>query len=76
LPNLILNKGFLREFVMDEMKYSLVRPEAEKLIGNTEYREAISKYYDQLDRVMGDQGASDRAASQMVEILNVTHSGI
>ena len=75
LPNLILNKGFLREFVMDEMKYSLVRPEAEKLIRNEEYREAIFRSYNQLDKVMGDEGASDRAAFQMVKILNVKQEG-
>jgi lipid-A-disaccharide synthase len=75
LPNLILNKGFLREFVMDEMKYSLVRPEAGKLIRSGEYREAIFRSYNQLDRVMGDQGASDKAASQMVKILKVKQSG-
>jgi lipid-A-disaccharide synthase len=70
LPNLILNKGFLKEFVMDEMKYSLIKPEAEKLIRNEEYREAIYISYEQLDKLMGDRGASDRAASKMVEILN------
>jgi lipid-A-disaccharide synthase len=70
LPNLILDRGFLKEFIMDEMKYSLVRPEAEKLINNLEYRNAIFRSYEELDQVMGEKGASDRAASRMVEILN------
>jgi lipid-A-disaccharide synthase len=74
LPNLILNTEFLKEFVMDEMKYSLIKPEAEKLFRSEEYREAIRKSYAQLDKVMGDKGASDRAASKMVEILNSMNS--
>jgi lipid-A-disaccharide synthase len=69
LPNLILNRGFLKEFVMDEMKYSRVRPETEKLIRNMEYRKAIFMSYEELMKVMGDKGASDRAASKMTDIL-------
>jgi lipid-A-disaccharide synthase len=75
LPNIILNKGFLKEFVMDEMKYSLIRPEAEKLIRNEEYREAIFKSYQQLSLVMGEKGASVRAASKMIEIFKSMKNG-
>jgi lipid-A-disaccharide synthase len=75
LPNIILNKGFLKEFVMDEMKYSLIRPEAEKLIRNEEYREAIFKSYQQLSLVMGEKGASNRAASKMIEIFKSMKNG-
>jgi lipid-A-disaccharide synthase len=70
LPNLILNRCFLREFVMDEMKYSLVRPETEKLIRNSGYRKEILTSYEEIKEIMGEKGASDRAASRMIELLH------
>jgi lipid-A-disaccharide synthase len=72
LPNLILNKGFLKEFIMDEMQYRLIRPEVELLIRDREYRKAILTSYDELRTVIGEKGASDRAAGAMITILQFT----
>jgi lipid-A-disaccharide synthase len=69
LPNLILDRGFLKEFIMDEMQFRLVRPEVGLLIRDREYRRAILSSYEELRNLMGEKGASDRAAAIMTTIL-------
>jgi lipid-A-disaccharide synthase len=74
LPNLILNREFLKEFVMDTMKYELIKPEAGQLFLNQDYRTAIFNSYLELRVKMGEKGASGRAASTMIEMLKSMHA--
>jgi lipid-A-disaccharide synthase len=69
LPNLILGCEFLREFVMDKMKYRFVKPEVGKLLNDDNYRNGIMEFYHELRQKMGEKGASDKAAIQMIQIL-------
>jgi len=69
LPNLILGKAFLKEFIMDQMSYDLVKPEAGKLLMDPEYRKRITDGYARLEGLMGESGASSRAAIEMMGLL-------
>ena len=69
LPNLILGKEAIREFVMHEMKYECVKPELEKLLRDEEYRTEMLKSYEELHQLVGKPGAARRAAIKMFEIL-------
>ncbi len=70
LPNLVLDRGFLEEFVMDRMKYELVKPEVRKLLTDEIYRKAIFDSYRELRLKIGEEGASERAARLMVSLLH------
>lgn len=69
LPNLILGREAIREFVMHEMKYECVKPELEKLLRDKEYRNEMLKSYEELQHLVGQPGAARRAAQKMFEIL-------
>lgn len=72
LPNLILGKAFLKEFIMDQMSYDLVKPEAGKLLKDPENRKRIMDGYARLEGLMGESGASSRAAIEMIGLLKNT----
>ena len=69
LPNLVCGKQVVREFVMGEMKFRLIKPEVEKLLDDSLYREKMFSEYKRLHKIMGAPGASKQAASKMVELL-------
>jgi lipid-A-disaccharide synthase len=69
LPNLILGREAIREFVMHEMKYECVKPELEKLLRDGDYRGKMLKSYEELHHLVGEPGAARRAAIKMFEIL-------
>lgn len=70
LPNLVLNKEAVREFLMTDMKFKKIKPETDKLLNDENYREEIFKNYLRLKEIMGGPGASDRAAKLMFDIAS------
>ena len=70
LPNLILDKEAIREFVMHEMKYECVKPELDKLLNDRKYRDEMLESYKELHRLVGEPGAARRAAVKMFELLS------
>lgn len=69
LPNLILGRESVREFIMNEMKYSAVLPELRRLVAEKPYRQRIMDDYQELRFLTGEPGAAGRAAARMVELL-------
>ena len=69
LPNLVLGKYAIREFIMDEMRYEKVRPELQKLLNDRAYTEQIAGDYDIIRERMGKPGAADRAAGIMFRLI-------
>lgn len=69
LPNLILGRQAIREFVMDEMRYERVKPELERMLNDMEYRKAMFEDYRELHNIVGEAGAARRAAHKMYELL-------
>ncbi len=74
LPNLILNKEAVREFIQLDMTFNNVKDELHKLFYEEEYRDKIKSDYNQLRQLMGEGGSSARAAIKMVELLKSTNS--
>jgi lipid-A-disaccharide synthase len=70
LPNLILGREAVREFVMHEMCYESVKPELEEILNNAGHRQTILDDYAGLRQLVGEPGAARRAASQMYRLLN------
>lgn len=70
LPNLVLGRYAVREFIMDEMRYDKVRPELKLLLNNLDYTGQMVRDYDIIREKMGNPGAADRAAGIMVRLLD------
>ncbi len=69
LPNLILNKEALREYIQVNMTLENVKNELRRLLAEQEYRDKIMGDYQRLKEIMGEPGCSQRTAKKMVEIL-------
>lgn len=69
LPNLILEKEAVKEFLQIEMTVKNVRPELFKLLNDASYREKIFADYHRLKILLGMPGSSKRTANKMVELL-------
>ena len=71
LPNIIMNREIVREFIQMKMTFKNVKAEMDRLLFNEKYREKIFADYKRLKELMGEPGCSKRAAEQMVKLLKV-----
>jgi lipid-A-disaccharide synthase len=69
LPNLILNKEAIKEFIQVDMTFKNVKEELHRLFYEEGYREKIIDDYKRLKKQLGQHGSSGRAASLMVHML-------
>ena len=71
LPNIIMKKEIVREYIQVKMTFKNVKAEMEKLLFDENYRGKILEEYVRLKELMGEPGSSKRAAQLMVEILKI-----
>ncbi len=71
LPNLILNREAVKEYIQTDMSFKNIKNELHRLFYEKEYREKLISDYKQLKELMGEKGSSARAADKMVELLKV-----
>ncbi len=69
LPNIIMNREIVKEYIQIKMTFGNVKSEMQKLLYDKNYRSAIQADYDILLGVIGEPGCSERAAQKMVELL-------
>ncbi len=69
LPNIIMNREIVREYIQVKMTLKNVKNEMDKLLYNKQYRNKILEDYSRLRKLMGEPGSSKRAAKKMTEIL-------
>ena len=69
LVNLVADKEIVRELVADGMTVSNVKNELDALLNNAAYRNQMLAEYDRMIHILGPSGASRRAASKMLELL-------
>jgi len=73
LPNLILNKEAIKEYIQMDMTFKNIKNELHLLFYDEEYRKSIFSDYKELRIRMGEPGSSARAAKKMIELLTVKH---
>lgn len=73
LPNLILNKEAIKEYIQMDMNLKNIRNELHLLFYDEEYRKSILEDYNELKLKMGNSGSSARAAKKMTELLQNIH---
>lgn len=72
LPNLILNKGAIKEYLQKDMTIKNIKRELQRLFYEEPYRERMKADYAELKKVLGEAGSSARAAGKMVDLLQDT----
>ncbi len=72
LPNIIMNREIVREFIQMKMTFKNVKKEMQKLLFDNSYRGKIFDDYARLKAMMGNSGSSRRAAQKMVKLLEAT----
>lgn len=70
IVNLIMDKQVVKELIQNELTVRNITDELRKLQNNTSYREEMLKNYATLEKKLGGEGASLRAARGMVEFLS------
>ena len=71
LPNIILQKTAVAEYIQKDMTVKKVKPELKRLLDDKDYRKSILNDYDKLLERMGEEGCSKRAAEKMVNLLSL-----
>jgi len=66
LPNIILNKPIVPEFIQTNAKSDEIIEYIQMMINDSQARSAISKELSDIKNVLGDPGASDRAAEKIL----------
>ncbi len=69
LPNIIMDREIVREFIQVKMTLKNVKEEMQKLLYEKSYRDSILSDYQQLKDFMGEHGCSKRAADKMISLL-------
>lgn len=69
LPNLILNKESVKEYIQVDMTVKKIEKELNSLLYSDNYREKIFEDYSRLKQLIGEPGTSKRAAEKMVDLL-------
>lgn len=70
LVNLIAGREVVRELVADTMTVEQIRGELERLLYNKEYRRKMLDDYEEMASRLGEPGAPQRAAEQMLAWLH------
>lgn len=66
LPNIIMDREIVREYIQVKMTFKNVKEEMHKLLFDEQYRKKIKADYLRLKKFMGEPGCSQRAAKKNV----------
>ncbi|MBK9359273.1 MAG: lipid-A-disaccharide synthase [Bacteroidales bacterium] len=69
LVNLIMDKLIVRELIQGELTSHNLKDELKRLLDDTKYRSGMIRGFDDLRHLLGDSGASAKAASVIVNFL-------
>jgi lipid-A-disaccharide synthase len=69
LVNLIMNQAIVKELIQEECTSRIIGDELDLILNDPLYRTEMLINYDELAIIMGEQGASDRAATLMFTYL-------
>ncbi|MBB6130125.1 lipid-A-disaccharide synthase [Mucilaginibacter lappiensis] len=66
LVNLIMNKGVVKELIQENCTVSKISDEVYLLVNNKDHRQKVLSDYDELDKRMGQPGASEKTAALII----------
>jgi lipid-A-disaccharide synthase len=71
LVNLIMDEIIVKELIQDEMNANDIKSELEQLLHDETYRNKMLHQYQNLIEMLGNRGASEKAAKLMVDFVKV-----
>ncbi len=74
LPNLVLGKEIVKEFIMEDMKYENIFPEINRLLSDPDYRKEMLRSYEEMKMLMGEKGVAFKIAEKMSALLSSKYS--
>jgi len=66
LVNLIYNDEIVKELIQDKCTIEEIQKELDKIIFDTSYREQMLNYFRELKQILGNSGASKKAADIII----------
>lgn len=70
LVNLIMDREVVKELIQADCNALAIRTELSKLLNDEKYRSALMENYDELEKILGGGGASDKVAQSLLLELN------
>jgi len=67
LVNLIMNKGVVTELIQEDCTAARISAEIDLLVNNKNHRQTVLTDYDELDKRMGQPGASEKTAALIIK---------
>jgi len=67
LVNLIMNKGVVKELIQEDCTKARISAEIDLLVNNKDHRQTVLADYDELDKRMGQPGASEKTAALIIK---------
>lgn len=69
LVNLIMNKEIVKELIQRDCNPTLIRTEIDKLMHDPIYRKNMENAYDELEKILGGEGASKKVAQSLLKTI-------
>jgi len=70
LVNLVMQKEVIKEFIQYDMTVENLKNELEQLLNNDVYRKTMLDNFEEMRKILGGKGASERTAERITELLN------
>jgi lipid-A-disaccharide synthase len=74
IVNILAGRGIVPEFIQGDAQAPLILPKALELIADTPARAAMQSAFSEVRQLLGEQGASERAAQEILSYLQSTHT--
>ncbi len=69
LVNLVMDRSLVREMIQDDFNFKDLKQELNRLLSDEDYVDRMKEGYRSLRKVLGGRGASELAASELIEFL-------
>ncbi|UKJ06969.1 lipid-A-disaccharide synthase [Solitalea lacus] len=76
LVNLIANKLVVKELIQEDCNEKNLQVELNNILNDKQYRAKMLYNYDELDRIMGNPGASERTAKLIIKYINSENKSV
>jgi len=74
LPNLILDRPLVKELIQNDLSPANITKELKLLVNDTKRKSELNAGYDELFKLLGGEGASERLATQLVLDAKTGHA--
>lgn len=74
IVNILAGRTIIPEYIQDDARADRLIPHSLELIGDTPARATMLEEFKEVKKILGDAGASERAAKEVLAVLNDAHN--